>query len=82
MSKLPPVIRPPGYELGLTGESAYHWAVFLANEADMNEDYIAYDKWKATAESIKPTNRHPLAHTVYYGDLEAEIEKWRDYGVR
>jgi len=45
MSKVPYIERSYG-DSGLTGECAYLWALFLANEADMADDTFEYSKWK------------------------------------
>jgi hypothetical protein len=76
MSKIPYVERPPGYTTGLTGECAYAWAVFLMNEADMNEDYLEYDTWKAAVESLKPAEGKPVAAIIHYAKLEEALEKY------
>jgi len=78
MSKLPPVQRPYLSDTGLTGESAYLWAVFLANEADMADDYIAYDKWKAAAETLAPAKGKATPAAVHYPILEEAI---KTYGI-
>jgi hypothetical protein len=78
MSKLPYVERPAGYTIGLTGECAYLWALFLANEADMSDDVVAYDKWKALAEQLTPAPGKPVPSIVHCSDLETELET---YGV-
>lgn len=78
MGKLPPVERPYGGTTGLTGECAYLWACFLLNEADMNDDYLAYDTWKATVESLKPMKGKPVPAAVHYSKLEEALKL---YGV-
>ena len=75
MSKLPYVQR--GYEnSGLTGECALLWALFLMHEADWNQDYIAYDKWKSLAESLQPKEGKATPATVHYVALEEAIERY------
>lgn len=75
MNKVPYVER--GYDdSGLTGECAYLWALFLANEADMEDDYIAYDKWKSTAEQLAPADGKPIPAVVHYADLEDAIARY------
>ena len=76
MGKLPPIIRPYNSDIGLTGECAYHWAIFLLNEADMRDDYVAYDKWKSAAESLKPAPGKAIPASVHYPALEDEIKKY------
>lgn len=75
MSKIPYVERAyDGH--GLTGECAFLWAVFLMNEADMEDDYIAYDKWKATAESLQPKEGKATPASVHYRALEEAIKRY------
>ena len=75
MSKIPPVYR--GYEgYGLTGECAFLWATFLMHEADWNEDYIAYDKWRALAESLQPKEGKATPASVHYAALEEAIKRY------
>lgn len=76
MSKIPYVERPPGYATGLTGECAYVWAVFLMNEADINEEYLEYDTWKATVESLQPAKGKAVPAVVHYAKLEEAICKY------
>ena len=73
MSKKPPVVY--AYDgTGLTGESAYLWALFLAHEADMADDYAAYDKWRHLVDSLKPRSDVPVPASFYCGDLMDAIE--------
>jgi len=77
MSKLPHVERPPGFSgVGLTGECAYLWAVFLANEADMADDHVAYDTYKTMVDQLKPKAGKPTPAAVYFADLEDAIERY------
>ena len=76
MSKIPYIERAYGGS-GLTGECAYLWALFLANEADMADDPIKYDKFKAMAETLAPKEGVATAASVHYPDLEAEISKYQ-----
>lgn len=78
MSKLPPVIRPYDSEIGLTGESAYLWALFLMNEADMNDDGLGYSTWKTLVDMLKPAKGKPITAAVYINDIE---EALKTYGV-
>jgi len=80
MSKIPYIDRGYG-NYGLTGECAFLWALFLMNEADMADDNIAYDKWKAMAESLQPREGVATPATVHYAALEEEISKYeaREY---
>ena len=75
MSKIPPVIRSP-MSGGLTGECAYLWAVFLANEADMRDDYIEYDTYKTIADQLTPKQGMPMPSSVHYPGLEEAIERY------
>jgi hypothetical protein len=77
MSKIPYVDRGYG-NYGLTGECAFLWALFLMNEADMADDNIAYDKWKACAETLQPREGKPTPAVVHYAALEEEIAKYID----
>lgn len=79
MSKVPYIERPFDWDTGLTGECAYLWALFLANEADMSDDYISYDKFKAIAEQLAPKEGRAIPTAVHIQKLEEAIE---NYGVR
>lgn len=79
MSKVPYIERPYDWTIGLTGECAYLWALFLANEADMADDYINYDKFKAIAEQLAPKAGKAIPSAVHIHALEEAIAK---YGVR
>jgi len=80
MSKVPYIERAYG-GIGLTGECAYLWALFLTNEADMADDYIKYDKFKAMAETLTPKAGVAIPASVHYPALEEEINKYnaREY---
>ena len=80
MNKVPYIERAYG-GIGLTGECAYLWALFLANEADMVDDYIKYDKFKAMAEQLAPKQGKAIPASVHYPALEEEISKYntREY---
>ena len=80
MSKVPYIERAYG-GTGLTGECAYLWALFLANEADMVDDYIKYDKFKAIAEQLAPKAGKAIPASVHYPALEEAISKYnaREY---
>lgn len=79
MSKIPHIVRPHDWDTGLTGECAYLWAMFLANEADMVDDYISYDKFKAIAEQLAPKEGKAVPFAVHIHALEEAIA---NYGVR
>jgi len=73
MSKLPYVERPYLYSTGLTGECAYLWALFLRNEADMEDDQIEYSKWQTIVEQLEPKPGRPVPASVHYADIENAI---------
>lgn len=75
MNKIPYVERSY-MNGGLKGECAYVWALFLANEADMNDDDMMYSVYKAIAEQLAPTPGRPVPDSVHYADLEDAIEEW------
>tara|TARA_R100000388_G_C7227920_1_gene152853 strand:+ start:615 stop:887 length:273 start_codon:yes stop_codon:yes gene_type:complete len=77
MSKVPDVIRPPGYTVGLTGECAYLWALFLRNEADIEDDQLAYSQWQAMVESLQPKPHKPMPSAVHISALEDAITSYR-----
>ena len=77
MSKVPYIERAYG-GMGLTGECAYLWAVFLANEADMADDIVNYDKFKAMAETLAPKAGVAVPASVHYPALEEEIIKYNN----
>jgi len=74
-----PYIERPYLGVGLTGECAYLWACFLANEADMEDDYTAYDKFKAMAEQLAPKDGKPVPASVHYPALEEAIGECYGY---
>ena len=75
MNKVPYVER--GYDdSGLTGECARLWALFLANEADMEDDTFGYSKWKSTAEQLAPAEGKPIPAVVHYAELEEAIARY------
>lgn len=76
MNKLPLVIRPYNSNIGLTGESAYEWACFIADEADIEGDFIRYDKFKAIAEQLAPMPGKPTPCSVVYQSLETAIKEY------
>jgi len=76
MSKLPYVERPKGYSIGLTGECAYVWALFLSNEANMEDDHEAYDRWRVLVDQLKPAPNKPTPAGIWCNDLEDAIERY------
>lgn len=83
MSKKPYIERCP-VSGGLTGECAYEWAVFLAEEADMADDIVSFDCFMAIAEQLKPKAGIPIAASVHYQDLEKALEVYAGgkHGIR
>lgn len=75
MNKLPYIERPYN-NIGLTGESAYLWALFIANEADMIDDVITYDRFKAIAEDLAPKPGKATPACVMYQALEDKIAEY------
>ena len=75
MGKIP-IVERSYCGTGLTGECAYLWVLFLMHEADMDNDIVAYDKWKAMAETLQPMPGRPTPASVHYGELEKEIERY------
>tara|TARA_S200002703_G_C3763074_1_gene234915 strand:- start:72 stop:308 length:237 start_codon:yes stop_codon:yes gene_type:complete len=75
MSKVPYIERSYG-DSGLTGECAYLWALFLANEADMEDDTFGYSKWKSLAEQLAPAEGKPMPAVVHYAELEDAIARY------
>lgn len=73
--KLPSVQREE-FMGGLTGESAYQWALFLAEEADMINDTFGYSRFKSIAESLEPKEGKPAVAGFYCNDLEEAIKAW------
>ena len=61
---------------GLKGECAYLWALFLANEADMANDIVAYDKYKTIVDQLAPTPGKALPSSVHYVALEEAIKSY------
>jgi len=62
---------------GLTGESAYKWAVFLAeNYLFDNNDPLLYDRFQSIAETLEPKPGKPVVASFHCKDLEEEIKKW------
>ena len=75
MSKVPYIER--AYDgAGLTGECAYLWALFLANEADMADDTFEYSKWKSMADDLAPKHGKPVPAAVHYPALEDAINQY------
>ena len=71
-----PYVERCGMSGGLTGECAYVWAVFIANEADMEGDFVTYDRFKTIADQLRPKQGVPMASSVHYNDLEEVIERY------
>lgn len=60
---------------GLTGESAYQWALFLADEADMIGDTFGYSRFKSIAETL---TSEPKPVSFRCKDLEEAIKAWTE----
>lgn len=76
--KLPPLIYTHD-ATGLTGSSAYLWALFLAREADRKKDFVAYDKWRSVIDWLKPETHGSLATSSFYSvDLMNAIQEYLD----
>ena len=75
MSKVPYVQRAYG-GMGLTGECAYLWALFLRNEADMEDDQIMYSKWQAMVEQLQPKSGKAIPASVHYPALEEAMNRY------
>jgi len=75
-SKIPTVHRCP-MTGGVTGESAYKWAMFLADEYSFDDDNpLMYDVFYSMAESLKPVKGKATPASVHSNRLEKEILKW------
>ena len=74
--KRPPIERQYDNTM-LTAESAYLWAVFLRNEADMCDDLEQFDTFATIAEQLRPiaTNMQRKAY-VHYQELEQAMERY------
>lgn len=75
--KLPSVQRE-SFMGGLTGDSAYQWALFLADESDMIGDTFGYSRFKSIAESLEPKPGKPSVAGFYCQDLEEAIKAWTE----
>jgi len=75
--KIPSVERE-SFTGGLTGESAYRWALFLAEEADMINDSFGYSRFKSIAESLEPKPGMPRVSGFFCKDLEEAIKSWTE----
>ena len=63
---------------GLTGDSAYKWALFLSEEADMIGDTFGYSRFKSIAETLEPKPGIPRVAGFYCKDLEEAIKAWTE----
>jgi len=74
--KIPTVQRCP-LNGGLTGESAYKWALFIADEYSFDsDDPLLYDVFKSMAESLEPLKGKATVASFHSNKLEKEILKW------
>ena len=76
MNKKPYIERPYG-DSGLTGECAYLWALFLANEAEIDGHITNFDKFTAIAETLKPQAGKATPAAVHYSALEDAIKRYK-----
>jgi hypothetical protein len=75
-NKIPTVHRCP-INGGLTGESAYKWARFVADEYLFDPDnHLLYDTYTVMAEGLRPVKGKPTAASFNSAMLEKEIAKW------
>lgn len=75
-SRIPTTVRCP-VTGGLTGESAFKWCCFLAEEYLFDyDDPLLYDTFSAMAESLKPADGKAQVASYHSKRLENEIEKW------
>lgn len=76
MSRIPAVQRC-SISGGLTGESAYKWAKFIADEYLFDPDNpLMYDVFTSMAESLEPKKGKPVVSSFHSNRLEQEISKW------
>jgi len=73
-----PSVQRESFMGGLTGDSAYQWALFLAEEADMIGDTFGYSRFKSIAESLEPKEGKPSVSGFYCKDLEEAIKAWTE----
>lgn len=76
MTKLPPVeYHYDGY--GVSADCAYHWALFLARESEIDtDDPLAYDRWMTLVEQLTPKKGVPRPAAVFAPDLMEAIERY------
>jgi len=74
--KLPTIDRCPDGEL-LTAESAYRWALFLKDEADMCDDVEKFDTFTNIAEQLSGYVQKQMQAYVHYVELEKAIEEYK-----
>lgn len=60
----------------LTAESAYHWALFLKEEADMCDDVAKYDTFAAIAEQLSGYVQKQMKAYVHYPQLEQAMKEY------
>lgn len=68
-----PLITRPSYG-GLSGDSAYVWALFLAHEAEWHEKPEEMEYWNKEAQTIQSCLAR-LA-SVHHPRLEEAIKQW------
>ena len=74
--KIPTVVRNE-FGGGLTGDCAYKWALFLAENYSFDfDDPLLYDRFMSIADSLEPKPGKPVVASFHCKDLEEEILKW------
>ena len=72
-----PTVHRDALNGGLTGESAYKWAKFLADEYSFDaDDPLLYDRFKSMEESLEPKDGKAVVASFSSRLLEEHIEKW------
>ena len=75
MNKMPYIERPDTGR-GFTGKCAYLWALFLMEEADIEDDHMAYAKWRTLVDRLSSRPGHPQPTVHYNADLEDAIKEY------
>lgn len=74
--KLPKIERGAD-GLTLTAESAYMWALFLKDEADMSDDIEKFDTFASIAHQLSGYVQSKMQVYVRYAELEKTIEGYK-----
>ena len=72
-----PTIERGADGLTLTAESAYKWALFLKDEADMCDDVVKFDTFTSIAHQLSGYVQKGLVAYVHYAELEKAIEEYK-----